>query len=168
MADNETRHVIIYFAQDNNANAKTFAARMRAENREISLKTTLVWANRFRSEADVLSVGAIIVQEDVEERDMIVSMYEAFSPETEIHYMTPEGEFSEDAESDTTPTFESAVQTEAETASTESTDDADQGSDPAEGGDNPFIGTVQHNDVAGSDAGESAAEHGSEGDAPKD
>lgn len=70
--------------------AKDLAARVRNDGP----KTLMIWADRFRDEADVEETArAVIIQKSVGNCAYITSMYEQFAAGVEIHLVTDEGDF---------------------------------------------------------------------------
>lgn len=144
--------VILYFHQTNGDVAKDFAGRMRISD---NVDVTLVWENQFRSEADVIGgVGAIVIEEDVDNAELIKRCYGKWSPDTEIHCMTEDGQWKEDAEEAANQPTVTPVPTEASAGTESSSDDAPE----------PSGEFTEVEDVDGFDFRESIASGDTDGD----
>jgi hypothetical protein len=146
--------------------AKDFAGRMRINDGVIA---TLVWANRFLGEGDVMGgIAAVVIEEGCPNADVIESCYRQWSPDSEIHYMTPDGQWKKNADEESDQPGQPAAKAEADTTGTVAADDAaeqdDAGSDPGAAGD-AAVGAEAGNDI---DDGESATDGDAEGEARQD
>lgn len=84
----------IYFSRHSNEMAKDLADRVRNDGP----KTVLVWGEKFRSEKDIEEeAGAVIIQRSLANSSMIAAVYEQFAGDVEIHFVTDDGEFEEEA-----------------------------------------------------------------------
>lgn len=127
--------VAIYHSKGN-SEVKNFAGRMRNDNK---VDTVLVWSHLFRSDEDLLSVAALVIEVGAPNADLIERTYRAFDPDVEIHKMTPDGEWYDgEATQEVSQESQPALQTAPAAPAKASPDpvtggDADDGSAVPEG-----------------------------------
>jgi hypothetical protein len=155
--------VLLYFDYKNGDVAKDFAGRMRIADHA---RVTLVWSMNFKSEADVLGgVAAIVIERDCAQHAMIAQCYRSFSPDTEIHYMTSDGQWDNDADEEPNQPEQSAVSAEAAPTPEAGNDTAAGSTDPEKVPVlDPDVGTVSDTADGNFDAEESATDGDTEGD----
>ena len=87
--DTPAKQITAIYHSPQNQGVKNFAARVRNDN---PVDTVLIWSRNFNVD-DVLFAHAIVVEKGCAKEEQIVRFYERAYPETEIHYMTNEGQW---------------------------------------------------------------------------